>query len=135
MGECGCVSNDEKYKFPGPGKSFYILTLSNACLNCCSPSGIAIEHIKPGTYLYKYYSDKDYYDGDLKFEKWYDSEGIGIKTGELRNEFVDRTKKHLIGINSKEFGEDGSIDEYGAEAILEEMYENTIVRPKLMNGV
>lgn len=132
MGECGCTSNDERYKFPGPGKSFYILTLSGGCLSCDAPPGVSIEHIKPGTHLHEYYSERDYYDGPLKFEKWSDSEGVGIVTGMTRQEFVAATQKHLIGVNSKDLGEDGAFDEMGAEVLLDEMYEDATARPKLV---
>jgi hypothetical protein len=54
MCECGCTSNDLRYnndlryKFPGPGKSFYLLTLTAGCTACDAGSGVMIEHIKPG---------------------------------------------------------------------------------------
>lgn len=131
MCECGCAGNDKRYKFPGPGKSFYLLTLSGGCINCDYPSGLTVERIKPGDYLHEYLKDnrEHYIDGDLKFEKWTDSEGVGIVTGFRRQEFIAALLKHLVGISSVEMGENGKIDAIGAGVILEEMFEDSVVEP------
>ena len=127
MCECGCTSSDERYSFPGPGKSFYVLTLSRGCVECDAPSGVTIEHIKPGKFLY---DDKVYreelIEGELEFQDWRDSEGVAIVTGMLRHEFIKALQPHLVGTD---VGEDGTIDEIGAEVLLEEAYEDSVVKP------
>lgn len=132
MGECGCTANDNRYYFPGPNHSFYLLTLSGGCIECDGPPGISIEQFKPGDHGYDYYQEDNYTEGALPFEKWPDSMGIGIITGMLRNDFIDAVKSHLIGVDSKEMGEDGTIDEIGAETIIEEMYVDSITCPRLV---
>lgn len=135
MGECGCSMNDRHYRFPGPGKTFYILTLSRSCIDCDAPAGICIRHIKPGEFNHEWFSDPEHYDGDLPFEMWGDgSDGAAVKTGVRRHEFVDAVKSHLIGIDSKEFADEGKreIDESGAEVIAEEMYVDADAAPELM---
>jgi hypothetical protein len=132
MGECGCSSMDERYKFEGPNRSFYILTLSGACQYCDSPPGICIEKIEPNNILYKEYCKGEFLDGDLIFEKWSDSQGVAIITGMLKHEFIKSTLSHLIGVDSKEMGENGIIDEFGADVICEEMYADTLVKPRIV---
>lgn len=136
MCECGCVANDKKFKFPANGKSFYLLTLSTACMNCDAPPGISIELIESGHGLYEEYSagDSDYLEGDLPFEKWPDSKGVAIVCGMTRSEFIKAMSSHLIGIDSNELGDDGVLDDVAAETILEEMYENSQVRPYIPKG-
>lgn len=128
MCECGCTSNDKHYSFPGPGKSFYVLTLSRGCVECDGPSGISIEHIKPGMFLYEKTHREEFIDGELKFNKWPDSLGVAFVTGLLKHEFIEAIKPHLVGT---EVGEDGAIDDIGAEVLLEEAYEDSVVRPHL----
>lgn len=134
MCECGCTSNDEHYRFDGPDNTFYILTLSGCCTSCVSPAGICVRHIKPGEFLHEWYSDPENLDGTLAFENWGDgSGGIGAVTGMLRSEFIKATMGHLIGVDSKEMGgKDGKIDKDGADVILEEMYEDAQMRPRVV---
>lgn len=136
MCECGCVENDVHYRFPGPGETFYILTLSGGCIDCDAPSGVVIRHIKPGESNYEWFSDKETIDGELPFDMWGDgSAGAAVATGMLRSEFIKATKQHLIGINSKDFddnNEDRKIGEIAAEVILEEMYQDAQTRPRLV---
>lgn len=127
--ECGCSEFDLRYTFPGPGGCLYLLTLSRACMNCDSPSGVSIERIQPGHFYYGKEERKDFTDGELKFEQWSDTEGVAIITGMLRSEFIAALSKHLIGVSSEELGVDGKIDRAGADVILEEMYADAIVRP------
>lgn len=131
MCECGCTMNDDRYTFPAPGKSFYLLTLSKACCECDAPSGVTIERIDPSNVLYKDYKRGDFTSGPLSFEKWTDSVGVAIITGMRTHEFIKATQSHLIGVSSHEMGEGGRIDECGAEVILEEMYQDAQVRPFL----
>jgi hypothetical protein len=135
MGECGCTGRDEHYRFPGPGKTFYILTLSASCTNCDAPAGICIRHVKPGEHLHEYAEEEHYLDGRLRFEMWGDgSGGVAVKTGMIRSEFIKATLKHLVGIDSKKFADDGKreIDEDGADVILEEMYADADFAPELV---
>jgi pyruvate-formate lyase-activating enzyme len=135
MCECGCVGNDERYLFPGPGKTLYILSLSGCCLNCYSPSGFTIERVDSTNVLWKEFNRGEFLTGNLKFEKWPDSVGVAIITGMVRHEFVDATKSHLIGIDPKDFADnDGLIDGIGAETILEEMYKDAQKRPQLVES-
>lgn len=134
MCECGCTMSDDRYTFPGPGKTFYVLSLSGECKSCDAPPGITIEHIKPGDALYDDYRRGDFIDGPLKFEKWPDNLGVAIVTGMRQDEFVKSTKQHLIGIASADFGEKGKIDRIGAETILEELYDDSQVKPWLVGG-
>lgn len=132
MCECGCTMNDSKYKFPGPGKSFYILSLSGHCRYCVAPAGVTLEHIKPEHSLYAEYKRGEFLDGSLAFENWADSDGVAIVTGMLSDEFIKATKAHLIGVSSKEMGENGLIDDCGAEVILDEMYGDAQTKPRLV---
>ena len=129
MCECGCTMNDDRYVFPAPGKSFYLLTLSAKCNSCDAPPGITLELIEPDNCLYREYKRGDFTDGPLKFEKWADSKGVAIITGMRQHEFVKATAAHLIGVSSKELGQKGRIDKIGAETILKEMYGDSQVKP------
>lgn len=124
MCECGCTSNDERYLFPAPGNKVYMLTLSKGCIECDAPSGITIERISKSDIHYQ--NREDYTDGELTFAKWPYGEGVAIITGMLRHEFVNALKVHIVGTD---VGEDGTIDEIGAEILLEEVFEDSQVRP------
>lgn len=50
-----------------------------------------------------------------------------------QGEFVKAMSKHLIGVSSDEMGEDGKIDEFGADVILEEMYEDSQRQPAVVS--
>lgn len=134
MGECGCPGMWKRYRFPGPKKSFYLLTLSGPCTNCDAPSGISIELCMPGSHSFDYYS-KDYpdaLDGELKFP----ITGlpiVAIVTGMDSCDFIRVCQEHLVGVRSDEMGENGAIDLMGAEVILEEMYEDACFAPKLVD--
>lgn len=132
MCECGCTSNDDRYTFPGPGDSFYLLSLAGDCRSCDAPSGITLELIEPSNTLYEEYKRGTFTRGKLKFEKWPDSKGVAIITGMCMHEFIAALRSHLIGVSSVELGENGLIDDAGAEVILEEMYEDAQVQPKLL---
>lgn len=129
MGECGCTLNDYKYLLPGPGENFYVVTLSAGCVDCDAPSGITIELIKRGDFMFTDDHRVEFTDGMLRLEKWSDSEGVAIVTGFRRHEFVAKLKSYLIGVSAKDMGENGKIDEVGAEVILEEMYDDSVVMP------
>lgn len=132
MCECGCTSNDDRYTFPGPGKSFYLLTLSGHCVECDAPSGVSIEQIEPSNVLYKEYKRGEFSNGPLLFESWPDSKGAAVVVGMRRHEFIKALLSHLVGVSSDDMGEDGKIDEAGADVILEEMYDDAQVRPQLV---
>lgn len=133
MCECGCVTNDEHYKFPGPGKTFYVLTIHGGCVSCDSPPLIDIEHVSPGTHQFDWYQELDSLDGDLPFEKWADGRrGMAIACGWLRHEFIKAGMSHLVGVSTDEMGEEGKIDESGADVILEEMFDDVTFRPRLI---
>lgn len=130
MCECGCPGSWQRYTFPGPGGSIYLLTLAGACENCDAPSGVSIERLKRGAWLRKYVEENpDHIDGPLKFESWPNqgSEGVGIVTGFRKHEFIKALLPHLVGLSD----EDGKIDECGADVILEEMYSDAVVKPHL----
>ena len=127
MCECGCTANDERYLFPAPGDKVYMLTLSKGCVECDAPSGVIIERIGKSDIHYR--QRKDYTDGDLKFEKWHDTEGVAIITGLLRHEFVAALAPQLIGQSIAELCEDGEMDEVGAELLLEDLYKYAVVKP------
>jgi hypothetical protein len=129
MCECGCVLTDDRYVFPGPGKSIYLLTLSAECVNCDAPPGVTIERVEPGTRLYEDYR-RGVFDGSVEFEDWPESKGVAIIAGMRRREFVNAVKGHLVGLAVKDFTMRGTIDEDGAEVILEDMYEDAQVRPR-----
>lgn len=132
MCECGCTMNDERYRFPGPDKSFYLLTLSGGCVDCDAGPGVSIELIEPNNSLYREYKRGEFTNGKLRFEKWPDSKGAAVVVGYRQHEFIRALLQHLIGVSSEELGENGVIDEAGAEVILEEMYEDAMFRPKLV---
>ena len=131
MCECGCVMNDEKYIFPGPKKSIYILTLSNKCIPCSAPAGVSLERAEPGSFEYKYYKE-DYTAKELKFEKWGDAQGVAIKVGPTQNEFVKLMTEQLKGLDTNEMGENGKLDKIGAEVIAEEIYQEFDFGPELV---
>lgn len=132
MCECGCVSNDERLVFPGPRKAIYILSLHGGCVECDSPAAITIELIEPTDSLYREYKSGDFIDGKLAFEQWPDSQGVAIKTGMLRSEFIAALRPHLVGVGPEMFGDTGAIDDSGADVILEEAYEDAQVRPQVL---
>jgi len=135
MCECGCESNADRYKFPGPDGSFYMLALRSACVYCDAPSGFSIEQILPGTFLHDFYGDKEF-EVPLKFEQWPDSKGVAIVCGMLKDEFVNVLRNHLVGVDSRETGSgDGKIDADGADVILEEMYEDACLKPHIVEPV
>src|SRR6185436_10172240 len=121
MCECGCTSNDLRYWFPAPHNDVYIITLTRGCVACDSPSGVSIERIKTWDGLWK--DRRDCLDGKLKFEKWPDSQGVAIVTGMLKHEFVKALAPHLIDTDLDE------LDKSGAEVLLEEAYEDSVVKP------
>ena len=129
MCECGCTMSDDRYTFPGPGKSLYLLTLSAECKSCDAPPGVTLELIEPGNSLYDECKKGEFTNGPLVFEKWPDSLGIAIIAGLRQHEFVKRTLQHLEGIEVAHFCEKGKFDKIGAETILEEMYEDSQVKP------
>lgn len=123
MCECGCTMNDHRYWFPAPDNGVYILTLTRGCVDCDGSSGVSIERISKSDMLWK--DRRDYLDGKLKFEKWPDSYGVAIITGMLKHEFVKALSMHLEGVDV----EDGAIDSIMAEVLLEEAYEDSVVKP------
>lgn len=127
--------NDDRFTFPGPRKSFYLLTLSGGCADCAAGPGFSIELIEPSHTLYKDYKRGHFNTEKLAFEDWPDSKGVAIITGPRRHEFVKSVLQHLVGVSSDELGENGKIDEIGAEVILEEMYEDAMFRPVLVEPV
>lgn len=129
MGECGCTMNDRKYWFPGPGRFLYLLTLSAGCIDCDAPSGVTIELLKPGDFMAERKHLDEFTEGPLPFEKWSDSMGVAVVAGLRRHEFVAKLRSHLVGVDSNELGTDGVLDEDGADVILEEAYEDSVVMP------
>ena len=135
MCECGCEMNSRRYIFPAPNRAIYLLTLQTPCINCVAPPGIMIEVINPEHTLYREYKRGDFNALPLPFQEWSDGRGISISTGLEREEFIKACSKHLIGIGSSMFGSNGSIDADGAEVILEEMYEDSQIRPTINEPV
>jgi hypothetical protein len=131
MCECGCSEGEVRYTLPGPGKSFYVISLYGGCKDCDAPAGVTIEEIKPSHTLYKEY-ESEFTEGPLKLQKWRGSRGIAITTGMLKREFIKALESHLIGVESKEFSDNSTaIDKFGAEVILEEMYDDSQVKPHI----
>lgn len=132
MCECGCSEGETRYTLPGPDGLFYVISLYGGCEDCDAPAGVIIEEIKPSHTLYKEYK-KEFTDGPLRLKKWNDSRGVTIATGMLKKEFVKAMESHLIGLQSKEFGSGtDKIDKFGAEAILEEMFDDSQVKPHII---
>lgn len=124
MCECGCTSNDERYLFQAPGNMVYMLTISGGCTECDAPPGITIERLAKSDL---HYQERDVYtNGELKFEKWAYSEGVALITGFRKHEFVAGLKAVIVGAGPFD---GGAIDEIDAEVLLEEAYEDSIVRP------
>lgn len=134
MCECGCVSNDKKFVFPAPNRAIYILTLSGGCVSCDAPSAVVIELVEPTDTLYREYQAGEFLDGNLKFEQWPDSQGVAIKTGMIRSEFIKAMSRHLVGIGTDSglFGDDGRLDAVGSDELLKEAYEDSQTRPTLI---
>lgn len=132
MCECGCTSNDTRYTMPGPGKSLYLISLQVACEGCDVGPGIRIEHIQPGHVFWDEFKQGEFIDGPLPFEKWAHNPGVLIDTGMRKCQFVEALKRHLIGVSAEEMGDDGVIDESGAEVLLEEMWNDSQVQPTVV---
>jgi hypothetical protein len=130
MCECGCTSNDLRYWFPAPGKQVYLLTLSKWCVDCDGPSGVSIELIDKSHFMFR--DRADYLDGELKFADWSDSKGVAIVTGMRQHEFVKALTPHLVGVSAEDMGDDGVIDEVGAEVLLEEAYQDSQLKPRIV---
>lgn len=129
MCECGCVSNDQKYRLPAKGRSFYLVTLVGGCTECDYPPGVAIELITQSHALFKEYKRGEFVDGDLPLTDWSDGKGCMIVTGMLSHEFTAKLTPSLVGLDSNELGENGVLDQAGAEVTLEEMFSEATVRP------
>jgi hypothetical protein len=121
--------NDVRYTLDGPEPRLrYLVTLSGACPSCDAPAGFCIERISPDSV---YWSD-EYTDGPLPLSDWGDSRGAAFVCSYRKHEFATAMSRHLIGVSSVEMGEDGKIDDAGAEVIAEEMYEDAQFRPFLL---
>lgn len=129
MCQCGCMENDERLTLPGPGESFYVISLYSGCADCDNPAGVTIELITPKDTLYKDYKAGEFIDGPLKMKNWRGSKGAAIITGMTKEQFVKATLSHLIGVDSNEFSGDGGLDKIAAETILEELYDDSQVKP------
>lgn len=134
MCECGCISNDRKYWLPAPGQRLYIITLSGHCTNCDAPAGITIECIEESNLLYRSSRRIEFGVQKLELQDWPDSKGVAIVTGFRKHEFVSAIKQHLVGQGFDALGIDdnGVVDDVGAECLLEELYEDSQVRPKIV---
>lgn len=133
MGECGCTSNDDHYWFPAPKNQVYVLTISGGCTDCCVPPGITIELISKNGMEWK---EREWWiTGELQFADWGYKKGAAVVTGFDRHDFIAALRHNLIGVDSRELGESGKIDAAGADVILEEMYEDAMFRPRLVEEV
>lgn len=133
MCECGCIGNDQKYRLPGPGEAIYLISLSVACENCDAPSGVSIELLQPSSATFKEYTADEMYGVEpLELNDWPDSKGVGIVTGMLKDEFIKAMVPHLVGVDSRKLGENGVLDEVGAEVIVEEMYADSWLQPAIV---
>ncbi len=135
MCECGCVGNCDRYFFPAPKGAMYLLTLSVHCTNCDAPTGITIELIEKDNPLYREYKRGDFGTRELQFGDWGDSEGVSVVCGFRKHEFIAALIPHLVGLNSRNFtddGKDGPLDENAAEVIIDEMYDDAQLQPVLL---
>jgi hypothetical protein len=126
--------NDDKFVLPGPNNSVYLLTFRGACKNCDGSDEIIIERFANKRAVRDYLCwAPDEYPETIKLEKWPESHGVCIITGKLQHEFVEALKGQLIGMKPADFVDkpNGVIDENAADAILEEMYDDSTTRPKL----
>ena len=132
MCECGCYGNDLKYSLAAPGGAFYVLTFSGACEDCDAPSGVAVELIELTHPLFDEYRRGEFLLGPLPWEKWPDGKGAAVITGLTKQQFIEAMSKHLVGVCSDEMGDDGTIDQDGADVIAEEMYADAQKQPQLL---
>lgn len=132
MCECGCVGNDDKYVLPGPGESIYVLRLAGECVNCDAPPGIFVEQLSPGDFEFEHVTDEMYGYTPLALNDWPDGKGVAIVTGMRKQEFIKAMLPHLIGVDSRTLGENGVLDEAGADVIAEEMYADSQVQPSVV---
>lgn len=136
MGECGCVGNDERYWFPAPNNGIYLLTISGGCTDCCAPPGVTVELVERGKKSREWKEREWYIDGELQFQDWGNgNKGAAVVTGFEKHEFIKALLPHLVGVDSKKMGENGAIDESGADVILDEMYEDAMFRPRIISQV
>ncbi len=133
MCECGCVGNDDKYTLPGPGESVYIVRLAGECVNCDAPPGIIIELLNPGDYEFEEAAATGMYGYQpLKLNDWPDGKGVAIVTGMRKHEFIKAMLPHLIGVDSRKLGENGVLDDCGAEVVAEDMYADSQTHPSVV---
>lgn len=132
MCECGCVGNDDRYTLKGPNKSLYIIHLHGGCTNCDSSPGLMIEHVLKTDVMYNEFRNGEFIDGELPFINGADRKFCPITTGFRKHEFIKKMTDWLVGIDSEELGDEGVVDEAGAEVILEEMYEDSLVKPTVI---
>lgn len=130
MCECGCVGNDERYTLPAPNGAIYVVSLHGGCIDCDSPPGVSIERIDKDNIIFNEWKRGEFSNGPLVLEK-----GAAIATGFRRHEFIAAVMKHLVGVSSEVMGENGLIDEAGADVIAEEMYDDAKFRPSLVPPV
>lgn len=127
---------DDKYSLPGPGQSIYLVSLAVACKNCDAPAGITIERMEPGDAMFEEYTEDEIYGvAPLQLNDWPDSKGVAIVTGMTQAEFVKAMMPHLVGVDSRKLGENGVLDEAGAEVIAEEMYGDSWTQPSVVAPV
>jgi hypothetical protein len=137
MCECGCSGNADHYVLPGPNRSVYLITLQSACINCDGPDGITIELFpsKRAVREYLCWAD-DEFPETVPLDKWPCSKGACISTGRTKGEFIETMKKQFVGFQPKGLLDEGqdAFDENAAEVIVEEMYEDSTMRPKLVRA-
>jgi hypothetical protein len=130
MCECGCSMNNNTYRLPGPGGSVYLITFQRACTNCDASSGLTIEKFESEAALEEYAFELP---PELPLEKWPESMGCAVITGHRKHEFVKALKSGLIGLKSDDFADNkgDGLDETAAETILEDLYDESVVTPRL----
>lgn len=132
MGECGCTTNDERYWFPAPKNQVYVLTISGGCIDCGAPPGVTIELLSKQSDEWR---EREWYlDGPLEFSDWRYGMGVAIATGFERSDFIKAASSSLVGLDSRDAGENGKIDEFGAEEVLKEMYGEVQFRPEIIKA-
>lgn len=122
--------NNDAYRLPGPNGAVYLITFQRACTNCDGSSSVIIERFASIASLKEYAFDLP---PELPLEKWPESMGCAIITGHRKHQFVKALKDSLIGLKSDDFADkkgDG-LDGIAAETILEDMYDESVVTPRL----
>jgi len=119
MGECGCIACSKRYKLQAPNGGWYIFQMNPGCNNCCVGSTVYISMLQ---------TSKFYYEEELEHIPTIPTIGSGkevvavIKCGIPKDQAANLAIKTMVGSET----EDNKIDEYLAEVLGEDFWEEAM---------